>query len=134
MSNRLKRCFSDMAKANRCALVTYVTAGDPEPDATLSIMRSLVASGADVIELGMPFSDPMADGPIIQRASERALKNGTTLTSVLDTVQKFRKEDLTIPIVLMGYLNPIEAMGYANFVKNAAAVGVDGVLIVDVTA
>ena len=132
MSNRLKRCFSDMAKANRCALVTYVTAGDPEPDATLSIMRSLVASGADVIELGMPFSDPMADGPIIQRASERALKNGTTLTSVLDTVQKFRKEDLTIPIVLMGYLNPIEAMGYANFVKNAAAVGVDGVLIVDV--
>ncbi|HCU88484.1 MAG TPA: tryptophan synthase subunit alpha [Gammaproteobacteria bacterium] len=132
MSNRLKRCFSDMAKSSRCALITYVTAGDPEPDATLSIMRSLAASGADVIELGMPFSDPMADGPIIQRASERALKSGTTLISVLDTVQKFREEDLTIPVVLMGYLNPIEAMGYANFVEKAAAVGVDGVLIVDV--
>lgn len=132
MTNRLGHCFADLKNAGRCALVTYVTAGDPEPATTLSIMRSLVASGADVIELGVPFSDPMADGPTIQRASERALKNGMSLIGVLDIVRQFRNGDQTVPIVLMGYLNPIEAMGYANFVERAATAGVDGVLIVDV--
>lgn len=132
MPSRLKHCFSDLKNDGRCALVTYVTAGDPGPEATLSIMRSLVASGADIIELGVPFSDPMADGPIIQRASERALKHGMSLRGVLDIVREFRKEESAIPIVLMGYLNPIEAMGYERFVEQAAAAGVDGVLIVDV--
>ncbi len=132
MTNRLDCCFSDLNDAGRCALVTYVTAGDPETAATLSIMHTLVAAGADVIELGVPFSDPMADGPTIQRASERALANGMSLTGVLDLVREFRNDNQTVPIVLMGYLNPIEAMGYVNFVGQAASAGVDGVLIVDV--
>jgi tryptophan synthase alpha chain len=132
MPNRIKQSFADLKSAGRCALVTYVTAGDPGPQATLGIMRSLVASGADVIELGVPFSDPMADGATIQRAAERALKNGMSLPGVLAIVRAFREGNSTTPVVLMGYLNPIEAMGYANFVEQAGAAGVDGVLIVDV--
>lgn len=132
MDNRIERCFGELAAAGRCALVTYVTAGDPGPETTPQIMYSLVAAGADIIELGVPFSDPMADGPIIQRASERALENGMSLRGVLEIVREFRRENSTIPIVLMGYLNPIEAMGYERFAAQAAAAGVDGVLIVDV--
>jgi tryptophan synthase alpha chain len=132
MHSRIEPCFADLKNDGRCALVTYVTAGDPGPGATVEIMHSLVSAGADVIELGVPFSDPMADGPIIQRASERALKNGMSLNGVLKIVSEFRIDNSAIPIVLMGYLNPIEAMGYGNFVEQAAAAGVDGVLIVDV--
>jgi tryptophan synthase alpha chain len=131
MQNRIELCFTDLKNDGRCALVTYVTAGDPAPAVTTEIMRSLVTAGADIIELGVPFSDPMADGPVIQRASERALKNGMSLAGVLQIVREFRKENAVVPIVLMGYLNPIEAMGYAEFVEQAAAAGVDGVLIVD---
>jgi tryptophan synthase alpha chain len=132
MHNRIERRFKDLADDGRCALVTYVTAGDPASEITPRIMRSLVDAGADVIELGVPFSDPMADGPIIQRASERALENGMSLAAVLDIVRVFRRENSQTPIVLMGYLNPIEAMGYERFASQAAEAGVDGVLIVDV--
>lgn len=111
--------------------MTFVTAGDPSPEATVPIMHALVRGGADVIELGVPFSDPMADGPIIQRASERALAAGMNLRRVLDIARTFREHDAQTPLVLMGYLNPIERMGYANFAQRAAEAGVDGVLTVD---
>lgn len=113
-------------------MVTYVTAGDPAPEITTKIMHSLVSAGADIIELGVPFSDPMADGPIIQRASERALAQGMSLRGVLDIVRGFRAQNSTVPIILMGYLNPIEAMGYQRFADQAVGAGVDGVLVVDV--
>ena len=132
MHKRIERCFNNLANNGRCALVTYVTAGDPAAETTPRIMRSLVDGGADVIELGVPFSDPMADGPIIQRASERALQNGMSLVGVLDIVRAFRRENSAVPVILMGYLNPIEAMGYERFAVRAAEAGVDGVLIVDV--
>jgi len=111
--------------------VTFITAGDPTLAQTLANMHALVRGGADVLELGVPFSDPMADGPIIQRASERALAAGMNLLQVLDLVAEFRTTDTTTPVVLMGYLNPIERMGYQTFAQRAAAVGVDGVLMVD---
>lgn len=132
MNNRIDRCFTDLARDERCALVTYVTAGDPKAEVTTKIMLSLVNAGADIIELGVPFSDPMADGPIIQRASERALAQGMSLSGVVKIVRDFRREDATVPILLMGYLNPIEAMGYERFAEEAGDAGVDGVLIVDV--
>jgi tryptophan synthase alpha chain len=132
MHKRIERCFNDLASRGRCALVTYITAGDPAAAITPRIMHSLIDGGADIIELGMPFSDPMADGPIIQRASERALKNGMSLAGVLDIVRAFRRENSDVPIILMGYLNPIEAMGYEHFSAQATEAGVDGVLIVDV--
>ncbi|WIM06591.1 MAG: tryptophan synthase subunit alpha [Candidatus Nitricoxidivorans perseverans] len=115
----------------RAALIPFITAGDPEPGLTLPLMRALVEGGADIIELGVPFSDPMADGPTIQRASERALAFGMSLKTVLALVHEFRKQDDATPVVLMGYANPIEAYGPEELVSDAAAVGVDGVLVVD---
>jgi tryptophan synthase alpha chain len=113
------------------ALIPFVTAGDPEPAASVPLMHAMVAAGADLIELGVPFSDPMADGPVIQRASERALDKGVSLHDTLKMVRRFRSEDDETPVVLMGYLNPIEVMGYGIFAAEADAAGVDGVLTVD---
>ena len=132
MDNRIDQRFRELATDGRCALVTYVTAGDPDPAVTTDIMHSMVDAGADVIELGVPFSDPMADGPVIQRASQRALEKGMSLAGVLEIVRRFREENEVAPLILMGYLNPIEAMGYERFAEQADAAGVDGVLIVDV--
>ncbi|MGB7650773.1 MAG: tryptophan synthase subunit alpha [Gallionella sp.] len=129
--NRIDRCFAALKNNNRKALIPFITAGDPSREMTVPLLHALVAAGADVLELGVPFSDPMADGPTIQRASERALKLGVSLRSVLDMVAEFRKQDATTPVVLMGYGNPIEAMGWAAFAQRAALVGVDGVLTVD---
>ncbi len=131
MSNRIDICFNKLEGAGTCALVPFVTVGDPDPAWTVDIMHALVKSGADLIELGVPFSDPAADGPVIQMASERAISRGVTLCSVLETVEDFRRQDSITPIVLMGYLNPIERYGYASFARDAARVGVDGVLLVD---
>ena len=129
---RIAACFfGEAARNGRKMLVPYVTAGDPDLDTTLALMRTLVANGADVIELGIPFSDPMADGPVIQAACERALAGGTRLVDVLGLVSRFREEDDATPIVLMGYMNPVERMGYAAFAEAASAAGVDGVLTVD---
>jgi tryptophan synthase alpha chain len=130
-SSRLKKTFAALTAAKRKALIPYVTAGDPTAAITVPLMHGMVEAGADVIELGMPFSDPMADGPVIQRASERALKNGVGLNEVLGYVTEFRGTNADTPIVLMGYANPIERMGIANFAKRAKVAGVDGVLIVD---
>jgi tryptophan synthase alpha chain len=129
--SRIDRRFDALRAAGRTALIPYVTAGDPSPVLTVPIMHALVAGGADVIELGVPFSDPMADGPVIQRASERALARGTGLARVLDMVREFRSRDGDTPVVLMGYANPVEAMGVAAFAGRAAEAGVDGVLVVD---
>ncbi len=129
--SRLQKTFAALALQNRCALIPFITAGDPKVGDTVSALHTLVAAGADVLELGVPFSDPMADGPVIQRASERALANCMTLKGVLDTVRVFRQQDQTTPIVLMGYANPIERMGLEIFAKEAQAAGVDGVLTVD---
>ena len=116
---------------SRKALIPFITAGDPDPELTLPLLHALVKGGADIIELGVPFSDPMADGPTIQRASERALKHGMSLARVLDIVRTFRRDDTRTPVVLMGYANPIEAYGVDRFAKDAKAAGVDGVLTVD---
>jgi tryptophan synthase alpha chain len=129
--NRIDAAFEGLKAAGRTALIPYVTVGDPTPQQTLPILKALVKAGADVIELGVPFSDPMADGPVIQRASERALAQGVGLGLVLDTVRAFRNDDATTPIVLMGYANPIEAMGVEAFADRARDAGVDGVLVVD---
>ena len=129
--NRLNSCFEKLGADNRKALIPFITAGDPSLTFTEPMMHALVDAGADVIELGIPFSDPMADGPVIQRASERALAAGTRLEDVLNIVKSFRATNQTTPVVLMGYLNPIEIMGYENFAKKAQIVGVDGILIVD---
>ena len=129
--SRLQQTFNDLRTKNRKALIPYITAGDPSVAITVPLMHAMVAAGSDVIELGVPFSDPMADGPTIQRASERALAQNVSLSDVLTLVQTFRQQDDKTPIVLMGYLNPIEVMGYEEFANRAAAVGVDGVLIVD---
>lgn len=129
--SRIAAKFSVLKRENRKALIPFITAGDPEPGETLSLMKALVAGGADIIELGVPFSDPMADGPTIQRASERALSYGTSLRIVLGMVHEFRKSDTTTPVVLMGYANPIEAFGQSEFARAAQAAGVDGVLTVD---
>lgn len=129
--SRIPATFERLQAAKRRALIPFITAGDPEPGLTVSLMHALVAGGADVIELGVPFSDPMADGPTIQRASERALAYGVSLHVVLGMVREFRKQDGATPVVLMGYANPIEAYGAAAFVADAAAAGVDGALVVD---
>lgn len=129
--NRITGCFKELHRQGKKALIPFITAGDPQPGATLPLMHALVAGGADLVELGVPFSDPMADGPVIQRSSERALKHGTSLSDVFNIVAEFRKTDSTTPVILMGYLNPIEVMGYAEFARRAAEAGVDGVLIVD---
>ena len=129
--SRIAATFERLRAARRSALIPFVTAGDPSPGQTVGVMHALVAGGADVIELGVPFSDPMADGPVIQRSSERALKQGVGLRHVLAFVADFRRENDKTPVVLMGYANPIERMGHAAFVAAARAAGVDGVLIVD---
>jgi tryptophan synthase alpha chain len=130
-ASRIDQRFGELAAAKRAGLVTFITAGDPSAAVSLQGMHALVKGGADILELGVPFSDPMADGPTIQRSSERALANGMSLAKVLDLVTAFRRTDQRTPVVLMGYLNPIECMGYAAFAKRAAAAGVDGVLTVD---
>ena len=129
--SRIQSKFEALKKQGRKALIPFVTAGDPNPQVTVPLMHALVASGADVIELGVPFSDPMADGPVIQRASERALKHHVGLRDVLQMVADFRGQDEATPVVLMGYGNPIEAMGWEKFAQRCAEVGVDGVLTVD---
>lgn len=129
--SRLATRFAELRRAGRAALVPYITAGDPDKSASVPLMHALVAAGADVLELGVPFSDPMADGPVIQRACERALKHGTTLADVLGMVGEFRQTDTRTPVVLMGYLNPVEAFGTEAFAAAAATAGVDGVLTVD---
>ena len=129
--SRIDITFEKLKQHNRKALIPFITAGDPSPEQTVPLLHALVAAGADVLELGVPFSDPMADGPTIQRASERALKKGVTLRSVLALVAEFRKQDANTPVVLMGYGNPIEAMGWDVFAQRCADVGVDGVLTVD---
>lgn len=129
--NRITRCFQDLSRTGRKALIPYVTAGDPRPELTVPMLHTLVAAGADIIELGVPFSDPMADGPVIQKACERALTHGMSLRGVLSLVREFRQTDSETPLVLMGYLNPIESLGYDAFVAGARDAGVDGVLTVD---
>jgi tryptophan synthase alpha chain len=129
--SRIQGRFQSLAGAKRKALIPYITAGDPHPSLTVPLMRGLVEAGADILELGVPFSDPMADGPVIQRAGERALKFGVGLKDVLHLVAQFRETDKTTPVVLMGYANPIEAMGVQNFVGAAKIAGVDGVIVVD---
>jgi len=129
--SRLQQRFRDCARAGRAALVPYITAGDPEPGLTVELLLTLAGAGADVIELGVPFSDPMAEGPTIQRACERALRHHVSLRDVLGMVREFRARDSDTPVVLMGYLNPLEAMGYGEFAAAAGAAGVDGVITVD---
>lgn len=129
--NRITSTFSILKAQNKKALIPFITAGDPEPKMTVMLMHALVQAGADIIELGVPFSDPMADGPTIQRSSERALHYHIGLADVLTMVAEFRKTDSVTPVVLMGYANPVEAMGHGNFAKAAKEAGVDGVLIVD---
>lgn len=129
--SRLAACFEELSKTGNKALVPYVTAGDPEPSVTVPLMHAMVAAGADIIELGVPFSDPMAEGPVIQRAMERALEHEVSLDNVLEMVQTFRRTDPDTPVVLMGYLNPVEVKGYTEFAREAQAAGVDAVLLVD---
>lgn len=128
-NERIRAAFERIK--GRTALVPYITAGDPSIAATPVLMHALVRAGADILELGIPFSDPMADGPVIQRAAERAVKRGVGLRDVLDMVAEFRRDDHTTPVVLMGYANPIERMGQAKFVELARQAGIDGILVVD---
>lgn len=129
--SRIQQCFDALRASGRKALIPYVTAGDPNPEMTLPLMHELVEAGVDVIELGIPFSDPMADGPVIQLAMERALAHNVSLRQVMEMVREFRTTNQTTPVVLMGYLNPMERMGYETFAREAAAAGIDGVLTVD---
>ena len=129
--SRIASTFTTLHKRRRKALIPFITAGDPDRDVTIPLMHELVEAGADIIELGVPFSDPMADGPVIQRASERALKAGVGLRDVIAMAAEFRRRDDFTPIVLMGYANPVERMGYPAFCDAAKAAGVDGVIIVD---
>lgn len=128
---RIQKTLAALAEKNRKGLIPFITAGDPAPDLTVPLMHALVAGGADILELGVPFSDPMADGPVIQRASERALAQGVSLKHVLQFVREFRGRDQHTPVVLMGYANPIERMGAEAFIDAAKEAGVDGVLVVD---
>jgi tryptophan synthase alpha chain len=129
--SRITGRFDRLGKTRRTALIPFITAGDPYPETTVPLMHAMVEAGADLIELGVPFSDPMADGPVIQRASERALEQHVGLRDVLDMVRRFRETDGETPVVLMGYLNPIEVMGYDEFARQAQEAGADGALIVD---
>jgi len=129
--SKIAAVFAALKAQGKKGLIPFVTAGDPHPNMTVDVMHALVKGGADIIELGVPFSDPMADGPVIQRSSERALAQGVTLRQCLENVKTFRIQNQQTPVVLMGYANPIEQMGHAEFAKAAKAVGVDGVLIVD---
>jgi len=129
--SRIAERFATLRGAGRKALIPFITAGDPIPTVTPPLMHAMVAAGADIIELGVPFSDPMADGPVIQQANERALRHHVNLRDVLAMVAEFRLQDRETPVVLMGYLNPIEVMGYEEFARQASRAGVDGVLVVD---
>ncbi len=129
--SRIAARFEALRADGRKALIPYITAGDPQPDVAVPLMHALVEAGADLLELGVPFSDPMADGPVIQAACERALKHHVSLHQVLDMVREFRRGDSETPVILMGYLNPIEVMGYTAFAEAAQAAGVDGALTVD---
>lgn len=129
--SRLKNRYESLRSAGRKALVPYVVAGDPSPDVTVSLLHDLVAAGADVLELGVPFSDPMSEGPVIQLGHERALANGVTMRKVLAMVSEFRQSDTETPVVVMGYANPVERMGYSTFADACAQAGVDGVITVD---
>ncbi|GAB4192872.1 MAG: tryptophan synthase subunit alpha [Wenzhouxiangellaceae bacterium] len=129
--SRIEQTFERLAASGRTGLIPYITAGDPLPQISVPVMHALADAGADIIELGIPFSDPMADGPVIQRACERALRNGVDLSQVLAMVREFRQRDSETPVVLMGYMNPLERYGADRFVAAAHEAGVDGVLIVD---
>lgn len=129
--SRIAKRFAELQQNNRKALIPYITAGDPEPAVTVPLMHAMVKAGADILELGVPFSDPMAEGPVIQRAMERALEYHVSLHDVLGMVAEFRRQDSVTPVLLMGYLNPLEVMGYSQFASAAAEAGVDGILIVD---
>ena len=128
---RIAACFARLARDRRCALIPYLTAGYPQAGQTVELMEAMVRGGADLIELGIPFSDPMADGPVIQAADEQALAGGYTLVRLLEDAAQFRRRDAATPIVLMGYSNSVEAMGVARFCERAVAAGIDGVLLVD---
>jgi tryptophan synthase alpha chain len=129
--SQIENCFKQLKRQDKKAFIPYLTAGDPNLECTLNLMHALVKAGADIIELGYPFSDPSSDGPVIQRAVERSLAKHTTLKDVLILVKRFRQENQSTPVVLMGYLNPIECMGYQKFTDTAIDSGVDGVLVVD---
>jgi len=131
MTTRIDRCFAQLKTEGRAALVTFLTAGDPDPETSLALLRAIPAAGADVVELGMPFTDPMADGPAIQISSQRALKAGQTLKKTLDMVRAFRQADDATPLVLMGYYNPIYVYGVDRFLRDAKSAGVDGLIVVD---
>jgi len=129
--SRLQACFARLQAEDRKALIPYIMTGDPHPDVTVPLMHAMVKAGANIIELGAPFSDPMADGPVIQAAAERALEFHITLDDVFKAVREFRKLDDVTPIIMMGYLNLIEVAGYVSFARNASAAGIDGVITVD---
>ena len=131
--SRLKTLFAQLRADGRSALVTFFTAGDPTPDVTVPMLHALAEAGADIIEVGVPFSDPMADGPVIQKANERSLAGGMSLHKTIAAVELFRRSNCTTPVVLRGYLNPIEAFGYLNFSRAVAQAGVDGVITVDLS-
>jgi tryptophan synthase alpha chain len=131
VKNRIDIRFEALSQESRTALIPFVTAGDPDPCWTPAILHALVAAGADLLELGVPFSDPAADGPVIQAASERAISRGVSLRTVLEMITEFRQRDSRTPVVLMGYLNPMERYGHAEFARDAAEAGVDGILMVD---
>ena len=130
-ASRISRRFLELKREGRAGLVTFVTAGDPDPETAMEILRGLRAAGADLVEIGMPFSDPMADGPAIQESSLRALRAGQTMGRTLSMIAEFRRGDAATPIVLMGYFNPIYAYGIERFVADAKAAGVDGLIVVD---
>ena len=129
--SRIQKTFADLTAQKKKALITFITAGDPAPELTVPLLHALVEGGADILELGVPFSDPMAEGPVIQRACERALKFGVHMHDVLGYVKSFREKNKNTPIVLMGYANPIERMGMQKFIDAAHAAGVDGAIVVD---
>jgi len=131
ITSRLEQCFTALKQQDRPALVSYLTAGDPDPETSHRLIHGLPAAGVDIIELGMPFSDPMADGPAIQKAALRALNNGQTQAKTLEMVRRFREENTTTPIVLMGYYNPIFCYGVERFLADAAKAGIDGLIVVD---
>lgn len=129
--SRLKEKFSNLKSDQRKALIPFITAGDPNPSVTVNLLHDMVKAGADILELGIPFSDPMAEGPVIQAACERALEHNVSLRDVLEMVKQFRQQDKDTPVVLMGYLNPVEVMGYERFASTASEAGADGVILVD---
>jgi tryptophan synthase alpha chain len=130
--SRIAQRFERLQAQGRTALIPYVVAGDPEPGVTVELMHALVRSGADILELGIPFSDPMSEGPVIQLAHERALEHGTSLSDAIEMVRQFREQDADTPVLLMGYANPVERMGYAAFADQASGAGVDALLSVDI--